>query len=331
MSAVTEQPKFTQPIEADLAQLEQTMIGELSAYNEDLIAAATHLMKAGGKRLRPVMSLLCARATHPEPQELLSRSHHLLAIAVEVLHTATLIHDDIIDKASTRRGLPTVNSQWGERTSVLTGDFLLARSCYYVSVIEKTKLNTIFSQMVMDMCNGEMNQLNRRYKSQVTLEQYLEQIASKTAILMAVGCQGAGIINDAPLAIETALYEYGRCVGMAFQIMDDVLDFSASDEELGKPAYNDLIQGQVTLPTLLALRSSPHQDELRALIDDGLDTEAAQQRAIALVLDSTGQSESLAMADAYVAQAITHLDALPPSPAREALAELAHFAARRRR
>lgn len=327
-SSVSEQA-FFQLVAPDLAQLQEVVFKELENYEPELVSSATHLMKAGGKRLRPLMVLLAARASNPEHHDDLSNKHHLLAMAVEILHTATLIHDDIIDASDTRRGLPTVNHKWGLRTSVLTGDFLLARSCYYISMIEKVRLNTIFSQMVMDMCNGEMTQLRRRYSTDFSLDEYVDQIRRKTALLMAVGCQGAAIINDTSETVEKALYTYGHDVGIAFQIMDDMLDFTQSSQDLGKSAHNDLIQGQVTLPTFYALQSSPHAEELKAIIASKTEDPERLESALQIVTDSDALERCEAEANRYLQQAIQALDALPQSPSREALVELAHFCVHR--
>ena len=329
MKSAIQNHSFFRLLEKDLVTLEATMMEELQVYDPTLIDAATHLIKAGGKRLRPVMALLCARATLPAHASL-ERPHFLLAMALEVLHTATLIHDDIIDASSLRRGLPTVNQQWGNRTAVLAGDFLLARSCYYVSVIASVRLNTIFSQMVMDMCNGELSQFQRRYKSSLSLDEYLEQISSKTALLMAVGCQGSGIINATDPVVEKALYHYGHQVGLAFQIMDDMLDFSESERETGKSVYNDLAQGQITLPTWYALRNSPHGSELQTLIDQHFQAEGDLERAIAIVLDSQALETCHEKALEYVREATETLHVLPESEARLALADLAAFSIRRK-
>ncbi len=321
------QEKFFKRVEPALAELEKVVLEELQYYTPELIEAASHLMKAGGKRLRPIMVLLCAQACHSQDQ--VSHEHHLLAMAVEVLHTATLIHDDIIDGSETRRGLPTVNRKWGLRTSVLTGDFLLARSCFYISNIQKVRLNTIFSQMVMDMCNGEIAQLKRRYRSALTLEEYLEQVSCKTALLMAIGCQGAGIINDVPPEIEEALYQYGHNLGVAFQIMDDMLDFSSTDGALGKSAHNDLVQGQVTLPSFYALQNSPDAAELKAIIDRHLELEGDHERALDIILSSDAMQRSEQKSHDYVEAAIQAIEILPDSEAKQALADLARFSIKR--
>ncbi|PIQ24077.1 solanesyl diphosphate synthase [bacterium (Candidatus Blackallbacteria) CG17_big_fil_post_rev_8_21_14_2_50_48_46] len=329
MKSAIQQHSFFKLLEKDLNSLESIMISELQVYDPTLIAAATHLMKAGGKRLRPVMALLCAKATLNQEVEL-ERPHYLLAMALEILHTATLIHDDIIDASNLRRGLPTVNQQWGNRTSVLAGDFLLARSCYYVSIIASVELNTIFSQMVMDMCNGELSQFQRRFKSTISLAEYLEQISSKTALLMAVGCQGAGIINGADEAIQKALYQYGHQVGLAFQIMDDILDFTVSERETGKSVFNDLAQGQITLPTWFALQESEHAEELQRLIDTRFVDDEDLQRAIEIVVESKALDSCHKLAQEYVDEAVSALALLPESPARQALEELAAFSVQRK-
>lgn len=323
---VSEQ-SFFRLIGAELQTLEAVVLKELENYDPKLVAAATHLMRAGGKRLRPVMALLAARATGQTDQA--RNPHQLLAMAVEILHTATLIHDDIIDGAHLRRGLPTVNQKWGLRTSVLTGDFLLARACYYISVIEEVRLNTIFSQMVMDMCNGEMSQLERRYKSTITYDEYLDQVRSKTALLMAIACQGAAIINHASPETEQALYAYGHDLGIAFQIMDDILDYTVSEGEMGKSAQNDLVQGQVTLPCYFALQHAPEAAELQAIIDRRLSEPNDWQRALEIVMHSDALERCHTEAQRYIAQAKAHLQILPASDARDALADLAEFAIQR--
>ncbi|MEZ0370054.1 MAG: polyprenyl synthetase family protein [Candidatus Sericytochromatia bacterium] len=327
MNSLLQQESFFQLVSTELQELEQVVLGELEHYDPTLVAAAVHLMKAGGKRLRPVMVLLAGRAVGLQAA---GQAHHYLAMAVEILHTATLIHDDIIDGSSLRRGLPTVNQQWGLRTSVLTGDFLLARSCYYISLIEKIRLNTIFSQMVMEMCNGEMSQLERRYRASISYEQYLEQVRCKTALLMAVGCQGAAIISEAETAQEEALYTYGHELGIAFQIMDDMLDFTVSENEMGKSACNDLVQGQITLPTWYALQESPAADELRTLIERRFETEGDLERGLAIVRESPGLKRCESDAQRHVQLAIAALQVLPESPARAAMADLAEFSIQRR-
>lgn len=327
MSAVISTNDFFNYIATELEHLDSTMMNELKAYDPTLVDAASHLMKAGGKRLRPGMALLCSKATSDQPLE---RKHYLLAMALEVLHTATLIHDDILDGSETRRGLPTVNREWGQRISVLAGDFLLARSCFYISQIEAVRLNTIFSQMVMDMCNGEIQQFQRRYKSTLSMEEYLEQIERKTALLMAVGCQGAAIVNQADPEIEQAFYDYGRSVGMAFQIMDDILDFSISEQELGKSACNDLASGQVTLPTYYALKHSPDAEELRDIIEREMSQENDLERSIEIVKQSTALDDAMNLAKDYHQQALDTLRGLPQGEAKQSLEALAGAAIARR-
>lgn len=314
-------------ISPDIKALEEVVTEELKNYDPTLVQAAMHLMNAGGKRLRPIMVLLAARATRED--QVSHKGHQLLAMAVEILHTATLIHDDIIDESTTRRGLPTVNRKWGMRTSILTGDFLLARSCYYISVIEKIRLNTIFSQMVMDMCNGEMSQLERRHNSKISYDEYLEQVRCKTALLMAVGCQGAAIINDASAAEEKALYTFGHDLGIAFQIMDDILDFSVSEKSMGKSAQNDLAQGQVTLPTYYALKSSQYAQELHEMIARKMNREGDLARAFEIVYESDGVKRAEEDARRFVDSALEALEILPQTASRKALAELAEFAIQR--
>lgn len=325
MTAVAKRYRFFKTVEADLSCIESMLTDELHAYEPVLAEAAAHLMKAGGKRLRPVMALLAGRATATTPSPSLMKLHYLLAISLELLHTATLIHDDIIDRATVRRGLPTVNQQWGERTSVLTGDFLLARSCYSISLIEQTRLNQIFSQMVMDMCNGEIAQFTKRFKTEITTQEYYFQIECKTALLMAVGCQGAGIINNVSPECEKALYTYGRSIGMAFQIMDDILDFTASSQTLGKPNLHDLLEGHISLPVIYALQQPAQAPALREIVNRQCQNPHDPSLAGQLIEASGGLAYARQQAETFVAEAQSALQTLPATPFREALDELSRY------
>lgn len=325
MTTLAEQHQFFQLVESDLKEIQTLLLEDLNEYDTTLIAAATHLMKAGGKRLRPTMALLTGQAIDESSYKKNRKSHLLLAIALEMLHTATLIHDDIIDESTLRRGIETVNNKWDNRTSVLTGDFLLARSCYYISLIGSTRLNKIFSQMVMDMCNGEISQFSRLFSPQTSMEEYYYRIECKTAILMATGCQGAAIINQSSETIEQSAYQYGRCLGIAFQIMDDILDFTSNDGVLGKPGLHDLEQGHITLPTLLTLKNSPDKQELENLINAKIIDQSSKEKAVQIILDSGSLKTSEDTANQYIKQAKESLDSLIDTPAKSALLSLADF------
>lgn len=323
MRAVAKRYRFLKTVETDLKHLESILTHELQAYEPVLAEAAVHLMNAGGKRLRPVMALLAGRATADSSPPM--SQHHLLAMSIELLHTATLIHDDIIDHAMLRRGLPTVNQQWGERVSVLTGDFLLARACYSISLIEQIRLNQLFSKMVMDMCNGEIAQLTNRFKPDITEDMYFFQIECKTALLMAVGCQGAGIINQVSPEVEQALYTYGRCVGMAFQIIDDILDFTVSSTTLGKPNLNDLREGYLTLPVIYALQQPAQAKPLQEIIQRQCQLTTDLATAAQLVEASGGLAYAHRQAEYFVKQAQAALTAVTTSVFRDGLLDLSQF------
>ncbi len=312
------------PVEADLDLMTQNLKGLIGARHPILSAAAEHLFGAGGKRLRPAIVLLLSRATLPEQE--ITPKHRRLAEITEMIHTASLVHDDVVDEASVRRGVPTVHSSFGNRIAVLAGDFLFAQSSWYLANLDNLRVVKLLSQVIMDLAEGEIQQGLNRFDTSLTLEAYIDKSYFKTASLMANSAKAAGVLSDVPEALAEQLYDYGRHLGLAFQVVDDILDFTSSDEVLGKPACSDLRSGNLTAPVLYAMEEHPF---LTTLIEREFSEADDFDQAIDLVHSSKGIGRSRDLASSHACHAAACLEHLPPSSARQALQDLTSYVLRR--
>lgn len=286
-------------ITKDLEQLEDRLVTVTKSQEELIATISRHLVQAGGKRLRPALYFLAARSGGcNDLQEMLP-----MAAALELIHMATLVHDDVIDHAATRRGIPTANSLWGGHSSVLTGDYLFARAFSLIAnTVDSARLG-VLAELICAMSEGEINQSQSAYDALQTEEQYGLRIAQKTADFIAVSCQlGAMSAGLSPQAVAD-FREYGYSLGMAFQITDDILDMTATSEQLGKPAGHDLRQGMVTLPVIYALRESAAREELATIVVKKEMTDDEAQRGLAIIRDCGAVEYSYRRVDEYLARA----------------------------
>lgn len=312
------------PVETDLDLLTQNLKGLVGARHPILSAAAEHLFGAGGKRIRPAIVLLLARATMADHD--ITPKHRRLAEITEMIHTASLVHDDVVDEASVRRGVPTVHSHFGNRIAVLAGDFLFAQSSWYLANLDNLRVVKLLSQVIMDLAEGEIQQGLNRFDTSLSLEAYLEKSYFKTASLLANSAKAAGVLSGGSEAMIDQLYAYGRHLGLAFQIVDDILDFTSSDEVLGKPACSDLRSGNLTVPVLYAMAEQPF---LATLIEREFAEDADFDQAIALIHQSTGIQRSRELAAEQARLAVECLASLPVSPSKQALQDIADYVLRR--
>lgn len=308
------------PVEADLHLLAENLKKLVGARHPILYAAAEHLFEAGGKRLRPAIVLLVSRATMPG-QDITPR-HRRLAEITEMIHTASLVHDDVVDESNVRRGVPTVHSSFGNRIAVLAGDFLFAQSSWYLANLDNLEVVKLLSKVIMNLAEGEIQQGLTQFDTHLSIEDYLQKSYYKTASLIANSAKAAALLSDVSAESASNLFHYGRCIGLAFQVMDDILDFTGSTAALGKPAGSDLKSGNLTAPTLYALEEKPY---LQELIERGFTEPEAIEKAIALVKDSEGIERSRQLAKQHTQAAIAYLDDLPHSEARQALIDLAEY------
>lgn len=309
------------PVEADLRMLTENLIQLVGTRHPILSLAAEHLFGAGGKRLRPAIVFLMSRATMLERD--ITPRHRRLAEITEMIHTASLVHDDIVDESEMRRGVPTVHNLFGNRIAVLAGDFLFAQSSWYLANLDNLEVVKLLSEVIMNFAEGEIQQGVTRFDTSITIEAYLEKSYYKTASLIANSSKAAGLLSEVSQETAEHLYGYGRHWGLAFQIVDDILDFTGSPDTLGKPAGSDLKSGNLTAPVLFALEEKPY---LEALIEREFAQEGDLEQAIALIQNSHGIERSRELAAHHATLAVEHLTDLPPSESRQALINMAEYA-----
>jgi geranylgeranyl pyrophosphate synthase len=326
-----------EPLEADLERVERKLREPVRPDYPQLTAVLQHLLDSGGKRLRPALALLAGRFY---PTDGPSASGELVALAasVEMLHTATLVHDDLIDGALLRRGNPTLNTNWSPGATVLTGDYLFARSASLAAETGNVRVMAIFANTLMTICSGELRQMFDRRELpyledergwELALGHYDRRIHAKTASLFAGATEAAAVLGGAPEVEVMALRDYGRFLGMGFQIMDDVLDFRGEESVLGKPVGSDLREGIVTLPVLYYLRAHPEDDRVSAVVRDGRDGGLVGEVVVA-IRESGSVDRALERAETFIAQSQAALEPLPDTEPRNMMHALADYAISRK-
>ena len=285
----------------------------------------SYVLESGGKRIRPALVLLSAKFYRYDLEKLV-----LMAAGVEVFHNATLVHDDFVDRSSTRRGKPTVVNRWGESVALLLGDYMFAGSGDLVCRTGNLRVTQLFAQTIMKICSGQLKELMGAYNWQRSRQDYYAEIDSKTATLFSTSAEAGAILSDAPEEPVQALRSYGYSLGMAFQIIDDILDFVGTEEDLGKPAGGDLLQGTVTLPAILFVEKYRDHNPLRELYENKGDPGRLQQ-LIQMIRDSTAIQESYDIAAHFSAEACRFLQHLPETASRHSLQGLAHYLLERRK
>ncbi|MEH1909282.1 MAG: solanesyl diphosphate synthase [Nostoc sp.] len=308
------------PVEADLRLLADNLKQLVGNRHPILFAAAEHLFGAGGKRIRPAIVLLISRATMLE-QDITPR-HRRLAEITEMIHTASLVHDDVVDESDVRRGVPTVHSLFGNRIAILAGDFLFAQSSWYLANLDNLEVVKLLSEVIMDLATGEIQQGLNRFDASISIETYLQKSYYKTASLIANSSKAAGLLSEVSRETVEHLYSYGRHFGIAFQIVDDILDFTSTTDALGKPVGSDLKSGNLTAPVLFALAQKP---ALEVLIDREFAQEGDLEQALELIQDSQGIQQARELAADHAKLAIEHLAVLPPSESHQALIKIAEY------
>jgi octaprenyl-diphosphate synthase len=283
-----------------------------------------YIVHSGGKRLRPMLHLLCARAAGYEGEH-----HHALAAIIEFIHTATLLHDDVVDSSSLRRGQETANALFGNEASVLVGDFLYSRAFEMMVEIGEMRIMDILSHATNTIAEGEVMQLMNVHDADTTEENYLNVIHCKTAKLFEAAGQLGAVIQGAPAEQEKALADYGMYLGSAFQLIDDVLDYSSNSEDIGKNIGDDLAEGKPTLPLIYAMRNGTA--EQTALVRNAIETGGLEQiDAVMAAVESTGAIQYTADSARQAAdKAIAALQVLPGTEYRDALQVLAEFSVNR--
>lgn len=296
-------------IEESLARVEDSLRQATAGEDPFLTEVAGHLVRAGGKRLRPALVVATARAcgSEPEvPQDVVEGG-----VAVELVHLGSLYHDDVMDEATSRRGVESANARWGNLVAILAGDFLLARASEIAAALG-TEVAALLARTIGQLCEGEVGQLRYSFDPARPEDAYLASIGGKTASLMSTAARIGGITSGAPRPVVDALTEYGYSVGMTFQIWDDIRDLVSTDDDLGKPAGHDMVEGTYTLPVLRALAVPGIGDDLSALLGSPLDA-PTRDKARDLVLSTPAVDSSMATGREWADRASGALEPLRAS------------------
>ncbi|MFQ6028487.1 MAG: polyprenyl synthetase family protein [Dehalococcoidia bacterium] len=311
------QTKLTE-VEAKLHSLRQTTVAELEPLLD-------HALNAGGKRVRPAITLLAADFYPHDPENPI-----IMAAAVELLHLATLIHDDTVDNSDLRRGQATVSNRWGKHVAVLFGDYVFAASATFVCDTNNVRVIRRFSETIMELASGEIIEYFNCFNPQQARELYQDRIYRKTASLFCTAAESGAILGGAPEPQVQALRDFGYNIGMAFQIVDDLLDVQGDPQELGKPVGNDLLQGVLTLPSIMLLERYPENNPIEELFreksQDGL-----LQQTLDMINNSNIIADCFAVIRGYCAKASESLSLLPDGPAKDSLLQLPQYIRERTR
>ncbi|MGX4669450.1 heptaprenyl diphosphate synthase component II [Cerasibacillus sp. JNUCC 74] len=313
-------------LKKDLEQIEQSINKVIQAKHPVLRQASTELLQAGGKRIRPVFVLLSGQMGAYNLEKL-----KLVAVSLELIHTATLVHDDVIDDAEIRRGMPTVRQIYGNRVAMYTGDYILARALEEITLLRDPKIHRLLSQTIVEVCKGEIEQIKDKFDWNQGLRNYLRRIKRKTALLIATSCKLGAIASGVNDRDAQRLYRYGYNIGMSYQIIDDILDFIGSEKEMGKPAGNDLLQGNLTLPVFMAMKDASLRDNIKSSLQADYSIREARIKNVVEAIKQTNAIEaSYDLSNRYLAKALQQLDGLPDSRPKRTLIQIGKYIGKRR-
>ncbi|MBO1003053.1 heptaprenyl diphosphate synthase component II [Pseudogracilibacillus auburnensis] len=315
-------------LKKDLQDIENTLTETIQAEHPILREASLQLLRAGGKRIRPVFVLLSAQFG--------DYKHHMdqvkaVAVSLELIHMATLVHDDVVDNAELRRGKPTIKHIFGNRVAMYTGDYILARALEVITTVHLPSVHRTLSKTLVKVVEGEIAQIEDKFNVDQGLRDYLRRIKRKTALLIATSCKLGAIASGATEKQANQLYRYGYNVGMSFQIIDDILDFTASSKELGKPTGSDLIQGNITLPVFYAMNDPAFLEELKASFQNAKEIDENNLKHLVDLLSKTDAIEqSYQLSNLYLRKALHAIKLLPNNKAKRTLQTIATLIGKRR-
>lgn len=312
-------------IKTDLKFVEKELQKIVNTPDPLLTETSAHLLNAGGKRLRPAFALMAGKTCKYQPDKLIP-----LAMALELIHMASLVHDDVIDDSYTRRGIPTVKANWGDQISIYTGTYLFAQSLILIAKCDNPVISRILADISVKMCEGEIQQIVSCFDAKQTIKDYFFRIKRKTALLISASCELGAVACGAPEYHIKALERFGYYLGMAFQIGDDILDLTSNQRVLGKPVGSDLRQGIVTLPVIFALNLSPERERLAEIIQKSNKKEGEVLETIEIIKSCGAIEKSFEVSNWYLAKAKKQLSLVPRSAATDSLALIADFIGKRK-
>lgn len=312
-------------IKNDLKTVDKELQKIVKTEDPLLTETSAHLLNAGGKRLRPAFALIAGKTCAYNLDKLIP-----LAMALELIHMASLVHDDVIDESYTRRGIPTVKAKWGDQISIYTGTYLFAQSLVLIAKCDNPVISRILADISAKMCEGEIQQIVTSFDDKQTVKDYFFRIKRKTALLISASCELGAVACDAPDYHVKALSKYGYYLGMAFQIGDDILDLTANQSVLGKPVGSDLRQGIVTLPVIIALAKSPDRLRLAEIVQNKEKNESEVLEAINIIKKCGAIDQSFKVSDSYLEKAKNQLKFLPSGKATQCLAAISNQIGKRK-
>lgn len=310
---------FATPVLDSLTAVEDLMRRQADGFHPDLVAALHHLLTSGGKRLRATLTVLSGQMLSAPRDPLLH-----LAGSIEMLHTATLVHDDLIDGALLRRGIPTLNARWSAGATILTGDFLFARAALLAAETQSIPAMQLFARTLSIIVNGEINQLFSSH-CLASRENYEQRIYAKTASMFETAATAAALISGQNQSAIEKMRQFGYGLGMAFQIIDDILDFTSQQSTLGKPVGSDLRQGLVTLPALNFIQSHPNHPDACSLAQGQRLEEEQISNLVNAIRESQSIDQAYSEARQYIDQSLAALSSFPENQYRSSLMELAEY------
>ena len=315
MSIVT----FTTPVQEQIKRVEERIRAQADDNHPDMRAALEHLLSSGGKRVRPTVVLLVGNMLGGAEEKLVT-----VGAAIELLHTATLVHDDLIDGSLLRRGMPTLNARWSPAATVLTGDFLFARAAKLAAEADHLPLMKLFAETLATIVNGELTQLFTS-RGLINRKNYYQRIYAKTASLFEMSARAGALVS--PVGEETveAMRVFGYETGMAFQIVDDILDFTGNQTAVGKPLGSDLLQGLVTLPAIYYAEANPDDPDVTLLSEGGWGNQDRMERLVNSIRESNAIQKSMQEAEDFIKRALEKLLPQHPSIERSALEDLSRY------
>lgn len=320
MSTVT----FTTPVQEQIKLVEERIRSQADDNHPDLRAALEHLLSSGGKRVRPTVVLLVGNMLGGEQDKLVT-----VGAAIELLHTATLVHDDLIDGSLLRRGMPTLNARWSPAATVLTGDFLFARAAKLAAEADHLLLMSHFAQTLATIVEGELTQLFTS-RGLINRKNYYKRIYAKTASLFEMSARAGALVSPVDDEVVETMREFGYETGMAFQIVDDILDFTGDQRTVGKPLGSDLLQGLVTLPAIYYAEVNPNDPDILLLSEGGWGNQDRMERLVNSIRQSDAIRKSMQEAEGHIERALAKLASLHPGIERSALEDLAKYIIDRR-
>jgi len=313
-------------LKKDLSFIETELEQTVDAHHPILRDASNHLLKAGGKRIRPVFVLLSGKFGNYNLPLMKN-----VAVALELIHMASLVHDDVIDDAEMRRGAKTIKAKWDNRVAMYTGDYIFARAIELVTELNDPTANRILSHAILEMSVGEIEQIRDQFNWDQNVRDYFRRIKRKTALLISTSCELGAVAAGASKQEQLHLKQFGYYVGMSYQITDDILDYTGTVKQIGKPAGGDLLQGNITLPVLYAMNQKNEKKKIMDVFSEELHASQEQvDQVLSIVKLSGGIEHSRQISDRYLQKAFYELEQLPASSARTSLRQIAEYIGKRK-